>query len=598
MTNDQSKTPTPKKRGSLSANEEQIAAANRAARELGGALVDPAGGGGEGAGDGEREGGAGHGGPASRPPVWVRLPGEGWPVSKFAKEVGAVLCTNGVFRRENIPVTVNAEEGGRLEVMSPTAFRTYIEQYMLPAKFSWGKEDPEPKKVPTTVNKDVAAAVLESPFFLKQQRKIRRVNRERMPVVRADGTVELLLPGYDAAAEIFTMHTALDIDEAMPMEQAKVVLEDLLREFPFGDFKGDTEENRAAGVVGLSRSKAVHIGNMVGLFGAGMLNELANRLHFVYVANAQRSGKTLLAKTAVVPIFGPSRVTPLPKDENELRKKLDSAAISNAAYFFLDDLEGMLRSTELNAFMTAPTWSNRRMNTQTDFAALKQTVVIITGNNLSLSTDIANRTLRCSLYTEEFDAQARKIERVIDEEYLARDDVRARVLSALWCLIREWDKAGRPRGGRVLKGFEAWCEMFGGIVKLAGFGDPIEPPPADDYSGDTEGSDMLTLIERLVGEMDNPTSAAAPGAKRREFTFDELVECSQANDCFSWMIKGATKRKQDEEWFELDQSSKSALGKMFAAKYGGRTFRLADGRSIRFGSRGRNRHRKYLVEIL
>lgn len=565
--------------------DEQREAANRAARELGGALVD--------VGTKKPQGDTGD---AEKVVVYVRLPCEDYPLSRFAREVGQILKTNGVFRRENVPVTID-RESGQLLPMTANRFRTYVEQHMITAKFHWERDNPEPKKKAMTMGREVASGTLESPFFVDQQRPITRVNMERMPVMRQDGRIELLKPGYDYEAQVYTMPTALEIDEEMPLageHGAVAAIEDLLREFPFGDFKEDTEENRKAGVVGKSRSKAVHIANMVSLYGGGLLAHLCNRLHFVYVANAQRSGKTLLAKTAIVPIFGPAKVKTLPKDDNELRKMLDAAALGNAPYFFLDDLEGMLKSTELNAFMTAPTWSNRKFNQQADFAAAKQTVVIITGNNLGLSTDIANRTLRCQLYTEEADAQARKIERVIDEEYLARPGVRRRVLSALWAIIREWDLAGRPRGTRVLKGFEAWCDLFGGIVKHAGFGDPIEPPPQDDYSGDTEGADMLTLIKALVADMGTEV--------RKEFAFDELVEAARENDCFSWMIDGKerTVTKGEESWkeFELLPKSKSSLGKMFAAKYGGRKFRLPDGRTIKFGNRGRNRHRKYMVEVM
>jgi hypothetical protein len=536
-------------------------------------------------------------GAESHPSPFVRLPCEGYPLSNTAREIGAILKSNGVFRRDSLPVTINRESGS-VEVMSADRFRSYVEKHMVTGKVTYTKEG-TPLERPMSMGREVATGVLCSDVFIEQQRLIVKVNKERMPVVRADGRLELLAPGYDVESRTFTLPTALQIDEEMGMDQARSVVLELLKEFPFGDFKDDSPENKASGMAGQSRSRSVHISNMVSLYGAGLLSELSNRLHFVYVANAQRSGKTLLAKTAVVPIFGPSKVKSLPKDDNELRKMLDAAALSNAPYFFLDDLEGMLKSTELNAFMTAPTWSNRKMNTQTDFAAAKQTVVIITGNNLGLSTDLANRTLRCSLYTEEFDAQNRQIHRVIDEEYLAREEVRREVLSALWCFVREWYKAGRPQGKRVLRGFEAWCLIFGGIVAHAGFGDPIEPPPQDDYSGDTEGADMLTLVESLVADMDK--GAADGGAvKKKEYAFDELVDAAHAQDCFAWMMNGTKKRDKDsgDEWLELDQRSKSSLGKMFAAKYGGRKFRLKDGRVARFGNRGRNRHRRYLVEVV
>jgi hypothetical protein len=578
---------------------EQRDAANAVARRMAGATVEPGG-----------TPAPAEVAPIKAPPTYVRLPCEGYSFTKWAKDVGAILKTNGVFRIGRMPVTISTEPTslGSIEPMDADRFRTYVEKHMVPAKrIPPAEEGGLPKWIEKTMQKDVASATLRSDAFVDQQRLVTRVNMERMPIIRKDGKLVLLQPGYDVEAKIYTMPTAIEIDETMKLDQARAIYNDLVGEFPYGDYKEDNEENRKAGTVGLSRSKAVHFSCAVSLYGSGLLSDLSNRLHYVFGANAQRSGKTLLAKTAVVPIFGPAKVKTLPKDDNELRKMLDSAAIGNAPYFFLDDLEGSLRSTELNAFMTAPTWSNRMFNKQVDFAAAKQTVVIITGNNLGLSTDLANRTLLCHLYTDEFDAQKRDIKRVIDEEYLARPHVRKDVLSALWCFIREWDKAGRPRGKRVLKGFEAWCDVFGGITINAGYGDPVAAPPTDEFTGDNEGTDMMTVVDVLVSHMDHPDPlpGSEPGSvpepvKKREFTFDDLVGVAIENDCFQWMIDGVERidKETDEKSMKLNPRSKSALGKMFSAKYGGRKFRLADGRVVKFGHRGRNRHRRYQIEIL
>ncbi len=591
-------------------SDDQQEAANRKAREMAGSAVDagcipfPEG---SKAADGE---------PKKHAP-FVRLPTEGYPDSRFQSEVGSILKHNGVFRRDRLPVVINRETAA-VEPMSPRRFRSYCEKHMITAKFCWnakangGQGDWD--KVPKTMNTEMAASCLESDWFIDQQRLIRRVNSVRMPILRRDGRIELLPYGYDPESRIYTVQSDIKIEDDMPLETpkdgarrgAREIINDLVREFPFGDFKEDTAANREAGVVGLSRSKAVHVANMVSLFAAGLLHELVYRLHFCYVANAQRSGKTLLAKTAIVPIFGPARATPKPESEDDLRKRLTTAAQMASPYLFLDDLDGLLRSQSLNAFMTAPTWTDRKMGSHEELVATKETVVIITGNNLSLSTDIANRTLRCNLYTEEFDAQTRTIQRVIDEEYLARPNVRGEILSALWTLIREWDRAGRPKGKRVLRGFEQWCETFGGIVTHAGFGDPIEPPPSDDFSGDQEAADMMTLVQVLVADMERlkDLSTLEEGQspqplKKKEFSFEELVEAAQANDCFQWMMSGTTKKDEDgDEYIVLDQRSKSGLGKLFAAKYGGRKFRLKDGRVVQFGKRGRNRHRKYSVEMI
>lgn len=575
-------------------SDKQTEAANRKARELAGAAIDvnvppPEAAGSE---------------PEKKEVPIVRLPGDGYGDHRFQKEVGAILNRNGVFRRDRLPVVINRETG-LIEPMTPRRFCTYASKHMQTAKFNFDPKTGVSTPIERTMSVEQAGKCLESDWFVDQQRPLRRVNMVPMPMIRRDGRIELLRAGYDVESRILTMPSDVTIDESMTLERARAVWIDLVKEMPFGDFKEDTEANRAAGVVGQSRSRAVHLANALSVYGAGMMPELASRLHFCYVANAQRSGKTLLAKMVVVPIFGPAAAVAKPEAEDDLKKLLTTMAVTSAPYLLLDDLDGLLKSQALNAFMTSATITDRKMGSHEQVRAMKETVVIITGNNLSLSTDIANRTLRCNLYTEEFDAQNRQINHVIDEQYLIQATVRSELLSALWCFIREWDRAGRPKGAWVLRGFEHWSELFGGVVIHAGFGDPLEAPPADDYSGDTEASDMQTLVALLVDDMESrpgsmPEEVTWTPPKKKEFEFEELVAAAQENECFTWMMEGTVKTAGDVEkaTITLNQRSKSALGKMFAAKYGGRKFRLKDGRVVRFGHRGRNRHRRYKIEIV
>ena len=138
----------------------------------------------------------------------------------------------------------------------------------------------------------------------------------------------------------------------------------------------------------------------------------------------------------------------------------------------------------------------------------------------------------------------------------------------------------------------------------AGFGDPLEAPPTDDFSGDTEAADMATLVRVLVEDMESRPSIMEPDTawvapRKKEFAFDEVADAAVANDCFSWMIEGKEKKGDgDESRLELSRKSMSSLGKLFTAKYGGRKFRLKDGRLVRFGQRGRNRHKRYTIEIV
>ncbi len=514
---------------------------------------------------------------------YVRLPCENHVMSKTAKDIGAILRTNGVFRRDDLIVTIDPKKGG-WKRMSSQKFRTYVEHYMVPAKLKMVDDAPSWK--PMTMTVDMAKGIMESPAFVDQQRELARVNTVPMPVWRQSGEsagkIELLQPGYDPESRVFTVPSDVKVRPDMPIEDAVALLRELYKEFPLGDVKED----------GTSRGLAVCVSAMLSMFGLGLLGPLTARLHYVMTANTVGSGKSLLAKMAIAPVAGSVRVRVKGENSEELRKELASAALDGDVYFFLDDLDGMLKSQELNAFMTSATMSGRMLGGLQGFTAEKQCVVFITGNNLKLSTDIARRTLRVTLYSEQFDVQEREVKRPIDEEWLTRPDVRGDILSALWALIREWDKKGRPRGGRVLRGFERWCDVFGGIVKAAGFGDPCEAPPLDDNSGSNETSDMMALVEELKADMKE--------LRQKEFTFQDLVDACHAHDCFAWVMEGTWKKDKDsqDEWLELNQKSKTKLGIMFSEKFGGMVMKLKDGSRVRFGQRGKNRGRRYIVEVL
>lgn len=556
----------------------QVEALNRLARERAGSSVDD-----EPPAPPETGGGGGdhHGKP--EPAVFIELPRVGRPDSAFAREAGMVCKGAGVFRRDTVPVLVNRESGS-IDVLRPETFQTFIESAAVTYKAKWTKVEGEMEEVrqPTTMPLAVAKTTLASHHFIYQQRSLERVNLVRQPVMRADGRVELLPMGYDSETGILTRESEVVVRDGMTLEEAHALLVDLHQEFDFAGW--NRERNR-------SRDLASHIGAMLSFYGASLLPPLASRLGALYNANSHRSGKTLLFKLCVAPVLGRVRVRSLPKNDEEFRKMLDSAALNASPYIILDDVGGNLRNNDLNAFMTSAYWSGRVMHTQKEFEVVNRSMVFITGHSLSVESDLAGRLLQVKLHLEEADVRERKIARVIDDEYLARPSVRGDILTALWTIIREWDKAGRPRGKTRMGGFEKWCEIFGGMVDFAGFGDPCERPP-DDGDADSEFEDMMALVKAAADSIDDDR-------RSKELTFAQLLEMAVEENCFTWIIEGRwIERKDEPRYYEAKPKTNAIMGKLFADKYGGRTFALDDGRRVRFGQRGKNRSRRYEIALL
>jgi hypothetical protein len=497
-------------------------------------------------------------------------------ISTMAREIGGVLCNNGVFVRQRSAMTI--AQDGRLIEMSARRFRTYCEDHLV--TFKWDATKPNVfEKKPQTMTVEAAATILESDQFLARQRELMRVATVRQPVKRKDGRIELLDYGYDHEAQTFTQNSGVEYAMDMPLDEAQTILRNFTKEFPFGDRKAD----------GRSRNEAIVMTAMLAMYAAPLLRPSARRLNFMFSSNSVGSGKTLLAQMAIITTVGSCDVQPVPQAEEEWRKILDTESLAGSPYILFDDCNGFFKSQILNAFLTAPTWSGRRMHSQQKFAVPKIASVFLTGNNLEVSPDVARRFLHCKMMTDESDPQARKIDKVISDEHLEKPEVRGQILAALCAVVREWDAAGRPQANRLVRGYEQFCAIFAGMVEFAGFGDPIEPLPVEE-SGNSELADMMALVAELAKGVDDVA----------EFSFQEVVNAALHCNSFVWMLDGKEERetKDSPSRFLLTAKAKSKFGKLLAEQYGGKKFTLPTGRVVRWGQQGKNRQRLYTLTVL
>ncbi|MDR1304275.1 MAG: hypothetical protein LBK76_03530 [Verrucomicrobiales bacterium] len=513
----------------------------------------------------------------------IELIRAGRRLSDFAREAGGICAAVNVFRRETAAVTVN-EDIGLMEPLDADRFRTFLEEHALTYFLKYDKNaanGAEPwKKVECTMSVQDARGCLRADQFVGRLPKLKKVNAQRQPVMRADGAIVLLPAGYDAFAEIFTLRSPVVIDEAWSLDRAVAFLRAMLKEFPF-----------------LSpRDLAVHVVSMVSMFAPDLLGFTSPRPSFIYSANKPGSGKTLLVNMAVATVMGSCESLTIPEDKNEFRKTLDSAVMNSVPYLFFDELEGVVKNGDLNAFITSDFRTGRLFNKQSLFRAPRMTVCYLAGNNLTLQQDIARRSLECKLHIEQSNSRDRKIEHELSNEFFQRLAVRGDFLSALWALVRAWDVARRPVPPTVMKGFVEWSRVYGGIVWHAGFGDALVPPPIEE-SGDNEAADMALLVEKLSQKLG---IADADGEVRflLHYDFDEVIAVCVANNCFAWMIERVKRGSGDDVWYDCKPAAASRMGKLLADKYGGSIFNLQDGRRVRFSKRGRNRQRRYDVELL
>lgn len=547
----------------------QIAALNRVARMEAGSKVDVP----ELPPDDPHEAGA------RKDVPWIELPRIGRPLDAFAREAASVCSLNGVFRRDMEVVTIN-QRTGQIERLDADDFRTYLEDLAVTFKWCSAGKNQGATQEPTTMARETAQGTLKSRRFIFRQRHIERVHSISQPILRADGRIELLKEGYDAESCVLTRKNGIVVEE-VPLEAARLLLRRLLKDFPFVS----------------ELDKAVQIASMLSYYAALLLPLNAERINFAYKANKHRSGKTLLIKAAIAPVAGMTIVEPWPDTPKDLINLLDTTVNDGLPYLVLDDITGHVRSPALNAFLTANTWGFRGFHTQNKKFGAKQAVVFLSGHEMTLQADLEGRFLECRLHVAEADSHAHRVPNPINERWLVRPEQRADICSSLWTIIRAWDAAGRPKGRTTKPGFEDWCSLFGGIVEFAGFGDPCASRP-DEERSDGEYSDMAALVGLLLEQF-------SEDEQTKEFTFSELIEKCVANNLLSWKIDGAWKTatlktasggEQTERWYQPGKKTESALGWLFADKYGGTDFTVA-GKRVTFSKQGKNRNRRYTLTL-
>ena len=194
---------------------------------------------------------------------------------------------------------------------------------------------------------------------------------------------------------------------------------------------------------------------------------------------------------------------------------------------------------------------------------------MMTSNQAEVSSDIARRSIFVDLFQKEADPQARKIERPMGAEYLARPEIRFQILSALWSLIVSWDKGGRPPCSSRLAGFDDWARVIAGIVEFAGFGDPLRKPESEEF-GDPDAGDMRDLVKTMA---EGVFRDGLEYMCREGVSFDDVIWICRDRGLFDEQIKGKVDRETKE--FEIYTSSRTKMSRLFA-RYNGRVFRFGE----------------------
>jgi hypothetical protein len=274
------------------------------------------------------------------------------------------------------------------------------------------------------------------------------------PVFASDGTLQGT-PGYHVASlTYYAAHSRLELPEVPSrptddeIRRARDLIDDLLGEFPF-----------------TSPSERAHAVAFMFLPFARELIAGPTPFHLVEKPSTGTGG-TLLVEALASPAGDLGGVLSEARNEEEWRKRITAKLLEGHAIIVLDNLS-RLDSPSLAAAITAPVWSDRRLGTNDIVKTPVRSAWIGSGNNPTLSHELARRTVRIRIDAKQ------------DRPWL-RDDFRHKDLRTwmkahrselVWAaltLIQAWVAAGRPQGTKVLGMFENWSRVIGGILDVAG----------------------------------------------------------------------------------------------------------------------------------
>jgi hypothetical protein len=170
---------------------------------------------------------------------------------------------------------------------------------------------------------------------------------------------------------------------------------------------------------------------------------------------APGTGATLLIEQLLYPALGrPVSAMSEGRNEDEWRKRITAKLLGAPQVVFFDNLRARLDSSALAAAITAPVWEDRMLGKSLIVRVPVRCAWIASGNNPSLSNEIARRTVRIRL-----DAK-------VDRPWL-RTGFKHENLEvwAYLTIVQHWVSQGAQRGHQVLGMFQDWAAVMGGILE-------------------------------------------------------------------------------------------------------------------------------------
>jgi len=482
----------------------------------------------------------------------ITQPGMGKLISPFAIQIATIIKDKNIlFYRIN---TRNIVEVGKVKLekddqdnyrgfveVKPNRFITLIEKFVRPGYYVWNDSKKKTEFKEKSIGSDLANTLLCSDILQRSLPQIERIYTIPLPIMYKG---ELTFPkrGYDERFHSWLSYDAPDISNLnMPLEDAKILLDNLFKEFCF---KSKDDKHMA-------------IAALLTPFLRGLFKSFTVRTPiFCYIANRERCGKDYCAGITGIVYEGVAlEESPISSSENaksnnteELRKKILSAMIMGRKRLHFSNNKGYINNATIEAVATAEKWSDRLLGKNEILNFDNEIDFSLSGNvGIGFTADFANRCRFINFFLDIEDANSRKFNNPNLHGWLKEN--RSLILSALFSLVKNWINKGKPEGCEPFASYHEWAETCGGIMESAGYENPCKPEKQSlVIGGDYETIEMKKLFEYCYNKK--------PEMKLTKSEIKNLIRSEPDTDIFSR--------------FDFDVMSDSVKFGLILTKFGGR----------------------------
>lgn len=280
-----------------------------------------------------------------------------------------------------------------------------------------------------------------------------------IPIIRPDGSI-VAEPGYDEATQLFYLPTSdlehCKIPENPTQEDAKhacMYLQNIIAEFPF--------------------ITPVDFANALGAIITPFIRQTMSEEDDVPIASIDAAspgtGKGLLTSLIFIIATGHRMAAlPAPEAEEEWDKKIVTELMEGNTLIAIDNVPGVLHSSKLEIVLTTRSYKGRVLGRSQSVTVENRATWIVTGNNLKIAGDLAERCywIRMVATTSNPEARTFKIPDLM--KYVKEH--RCELVTAILTMIRAWYVDGCPKDTSLanFRTFTTWSNTVGSILHYAG----------------------------------------------------------------------------------------------------------------------------------